>query len=222
MTEGFHKHYIAPQISWEFAHPELPIVRVTAQNSKVLPLTLPGTQDPGPTEYSVSFVIAFQNRWESLDDPNRWVKRFKETPRGDGVQQPLVTLPDESYQEIPGEWHHTDFMQHSIIGPVVLQVHESPVLEPGTYSAVPNVTKWEAPGYIATDQQILKPRRVPKELTVKSNRQGFPEVVPHFDDLPSSDSPNANLPLPGHVITDAATGPGTEIWDNYDMNENEW
>ena len=70
--EGFHKNYIAPEIKWEFVHPKLPIIRVTAQNSKVLPLTLPGTENPGPTEYSVSFVISFQNRWESLDDPNRW------------------------------------------------------------------------------------------------------------------------------------------------------
>ena len=219
MTEGFHKHYIAPQISWEFVHPKLPIVRVTAQNSKVLPLTLPGTQDPGPTEYSVSFVIAFQNRWESLEDPNRWVKRFKETRRGDGISHPDFII-DKSYQEIPGEWHYTDFMQHSIIGPVVLQVHQSPVLEPGTYSTIPNVTKWEAPGHIATDQQFLKPRGIPEGPDSPITRHS--EKAPHFDDLPSSDSPNANLPLPGHVITDAATGPGTEIWDNYDMNANEW
>ena len=224
MTEGFHKHYIAPQISWEFVHPKLPVVRVTAQNSKVLPLTLPGTQDPGPTEYSVSFVIAFQNRWESLDDPNRWVTRFKETLRGDGILDIPRNNPEieKSYQEIPGEWHYTDFMQHSIIGPVVLQVHKSPVLEPGTYSTIPNVTKWEAPGHIATDQQILKPRRIPEGPTRGGIMDRQSELAPYFDDQPSSDSPNANLPLPGHVITDAATGPGTEIWDNYDMNANEW
>ena len=119
-------------------------------------------------------------------------------------------------------------MQHSIIGPVVLQVHKSPVLEPGTYSAIPNVTKWEAPGHIATDQQILKPRRIIDTTaepiidpaTGRRNREY--EVVPHFDDLSSSDSPNTNLPLPGHVITDAWTGPGTDIWNAYNMNENEW
>ena len=77
VSQVFHKHYISPEIKWEFVHPKLPIIRVTAQNSKVLPLTLPGLEKPEPTEYSVSFIISFQNRWESLDDPNRWVKRFE-------------------------------------------------------------------------------------------------------------------------------------------------
>ena len=101
MTEGFHKNYIAPEIKWEFIHPKLPIVRVTAQNSKVLPLTLPGTQDPGPTEYSVSFVISFQNRWEFLDEPNRWSPVSRNPPGGDGVQDPRF-IPDERYQETLG------------------------------------------------------------------------------------------------------------------------
>ena len=51
----------------------------------------------------------------------------------------------------PGEWHYTDYMQHKIIGPVVIQIHKSPVLEPGIYSAVPSTNHWEAPGHIATD-----------------------------------------------------------------------
>ena len=110
-------------------------------------------------------------------------------------------------------------MQHSIIGPVVLQIHESPVLEPGTYSVVPNATHWEVPGYIATDNQMLKPRRVPNGQGIISRDSEF---VPHLDDLQSSDSPNANIPLPGPVITDADTGPGSEIWERYEMNENEW
>ena len=223
MPGGFHKYYITPHIEWEFVHPKLPIIRVTAQNSKVLPLTLPGLKDPEPTEYSISFVISFQNRWESLEDPNRWVKRFKETPWGDGRGYSNFIrgrTPTEyrgiRYEEAPGEWHHTDYMQHKIIGPVVLQIHESPVLEPGTYSVVPSVNHWEAPGYIATDQQILKPQRATKEYG------GEIEMIPHFDDLPSGLAPNANLPLPGHVITDAYTGPGTDIWERYEMNENEW
>ena len=66
---GFHKYYITPHIEWEFVHPKLPIIKVTAQNSKVLPITLPGTKNPGPTEYSVSFVISFQNRWDSSMTP---------------------------------------------------------------------------------------------------------------------------------------------------------
>ena len=221
---GFHKYYITPHIEWEFVHPKLPIIKVTAQNSKVLPLTLPGTKNPGPTEYSVSFVISFQNRWESLEDPNRWVKRFKETPWGDGRGYHNFLNGETPwdytrirYEETLGEWHHTDYMQHKIIGPVVLQIHESPVLEPGTYSVVPSVNNWEAPGYIATDQQILRPQRAKRDYFREET-----EIVPHFDDLASGRAPNANLPLPGHVITDAFTGPGTDIWNKYEMNENEW
>ena len=221
---GFQKYYITPHIEWEFVHPKLPIIRITAQNSKVLPLTLPGTKTPGPTEYSVSFVISFQNRWESLEDPNRWVKRFKETPWGDGRGYHNFLNGETPwdytrirYEETLGEWHHTDYMQHKIIGPVVLQIHESPVLEPGTYSVVPSVNNWEAPGYIATDQQILRPQRAKRDYFKEET-----EIVPHFDDLASGRAPNANLPLPGHVITDAFTGPGTDIWNKYEMNENEW
>ena len=221
---GFHKYYITPHIEWEFVHPKLPIIKVTAQNSKVLPLTLPGTENPGPTEYSVSFVISFQNRWESLEDPNRWVKRFKEIPWGDGRGYEQFIRGDTplghrgiKYEETPGEWHHTDYMQHKIIGPIVLQIHESPVLEPGTYSIIPRVNHWEAPGYIATDQQILRPQKVKRDSFKEET-----EIVPHFDDLASGLAPNANLPLPGHVITDVFTGPGTDIWNKHEMNENEW
>ena len=220
ISRVFHKHYISPEIKWEFVHPKLPIIRVTAQNSKVLPLTLPRLEKPEPTKYSVSFVISFQNRWESLDDPNRWVKRFKETPWGEsrGYQH------EEKYEEIPGEWHYTDYMQHKIIGPVVLQIHESPVLQPGTYSMTPNVNHWETPGHIATDAQILRPREVTPRVRDRHDGRIIKEAETalHFDDVPSSDSPNANMPLPGHVITDPTTGPGTEIWNNYKMNENEW
>ena len=115
-------------------------------------------------------------------------------------------------------------MQHKIIGPVVLQIHESPVLEPGIYSAIPSTNHWEAPGYIATDAQILRPREVTPRVRDPHDGRIIKEAETalHFDDLPSSDSPNTNLPLPGHVITDPTTGPGTEIWNKYEMNENEW
>ena len=68
--------YQEPIIQWEFLHPELPILRITAENSTVLPLTVGNLERPKPTEYSVSFVISLQNRWASLDDPNRMLARF--------------------------------------------------------------------------------------------------------------------------------------------------
>ena len=39
-------HYSAPKIKWEFLHDKLPIVKVTAENAKVLPLTRPTLEEP--------------------------------------------------------------------------------------------------------------------------------------------------------------------------------
>ena len=61
----------------------------------------------------------------------------------------------------PNQWDDTDYMQHRIIGPVVLTVHKSPVLQPGTYSRIPRITHWEAPGHILTDKQIKTYKRGP-------------------------------------------------------------
>ena len=67
----------------------------------------------------------------------------------------------------PNYWDDTDYMQHRIIGPVVLTVHEYrkkdsviPVLKPGNYSRVPSIAHWEAPGHILTDEQK---RTIPRE-----------------------------------------------------------
>ena len=57
------------------------------------------------------------------------------------------------HQNFPNYWHSSDYMQHSIIGPVV--VHESEVVESGIYAVTPRVTNWEAPGPIAPDEHIL-------------------------------------------------------------------
>ena len=56
----------------------------------------------------------------------------------------------------PDYWDDTDYMQHQIIGPVVLTVHESPVLQPGTYSRIPRISRWEALGHILTEEQVQK------------------------------------------------------------------
>ena len=71
------------------------------------------------TKYSVSFVISLQNRWASFDDPNRWIIRFKDDLEAYG--QPWMLDPELPY---PNYWDDTDYMQHRIIGPVVLTVHE--------------------------------------------------------------------------------------------------
>ena len=56
----------------------------------------------------------------------------------------------------PNYWDDTDYMQHRIIGPVVLTVHQSPVLQLGTYSRIPRISRWEAPGHILTEEQVQK------------------------------------------------------------------
>ena len=117
------------------------------------------------------------------------------------------------------KWHPTDYMQHRIIGPVVLQVHKSDVLEPGTYSITPEVTHWEAPGHIATDDQLLK-LRIAREPSGKAKEPK--EIEPYFNYWTSEVAPNTNWPLPGHVITNAHTQPGTDIWDRHKMSEYDW
>ena len=52
-------------------------------------------------------------------------------------------------------WHNTDYMQRRIIGPMVVQVYESDVIQPGIYSFIPKVSHWEAPGYIVPDDRQL-------------------------------------------------------------------
>ena len=124
----------------------------------------------------------------------------------DGIRQ------DGTKDTIRDRWYDKDYMQHRIIGPVVLQVYESGVLKPGIYSTVPRVTHWEAPGHIATDQQILR-----KNHSRSRNPEGY-----HFNYTTKVSTPNANWPLPGHVITFDYNGPGTRIWDRHAMSEHDW
>ena len=35
-------------------------------------------------------------------------------------------------------------------------------------------------------------------------------------------SPNPGYPLPGHVMTNAHTAPGTEVWEKFQMNDSDW
>lgn len=208
-------HYSSPDVRWEFLHPKLPIIKVTTENSKIFPLTIRGDEHPDETEYSVSFVISFQNRWASLSDPNRWAIRFEEEV--------------ERYLDAPSEekWQPTDYMPHRIIGPVVVQIYDSEVFQPGIYSVTPKVTQWETPGYVATDEQILKPESMVTERYPQRFRYigtgwlddaGFkPKRIGAHPRLP-----NANWPFPGHVVTDEHTQPGTKVWDRHNTNENDW
>ena len=182
-----------------------------------------------PTRYSVSFVMSVQHRWDSFQDPNRWIIRFRESME---LHRPPYRLsPEESPASkglpYPNYWHHTDFMQHRIIGPVVLTVHEydsrtgyvlTPTLRPGTYSRVPNITHWEAPGHILTEEQLVKTRR--KNITAPASVENPEELEVQL--WPSLRTPNAGFPLPGHVMAGPKQGPGTEAWRKYGMEGYDW
>ena len=239
MQENFH---ITPWVEWEILHPQLPILKITAHAEQTLPLAPAGlvektSQDDihrqiydMATKYSVSFVISLQNRWASFDDPNRWIIRFKEDLEV-YRSQPWKLDPELPY---PNYWDDTDYMQHRIIGPVVLTVHEwgegmgviarsdderrkraIPVLKPGNYSRVPSIAHWEAPGHILTDEQKRTIKR--KSLQVSENFEGLTLQV--WADLRT---PNAGFPLPGHVLTGPNQGPGTKAWKKYGMEGYDW
>ena len=248
------QNHQAPDVQWEILHPQLPILKITAHASQNLPLKpTEGDIARGGATYSVSFVISLQNRWTSFDEPDRWIIRFQEdlqTPHPnvavpgsiynpeittDGFFPPHLLDPDLPH---PNYWDDTDYMQHRIIGPVVLTVHGSDVLQPGTYSRIPRTTHWEAPGYIITDKQAKTAlwegkRKFNPGLTdwywvdpETGKRKTIWEVeprpgltyIPHrYYYQGGFKNPNAGFPLPGHVMTTSATGPGTDVWREYKM-----
>ena len=217
---GINRHE-TPRVEWEILHPQLPILRVTVHTDQFLPLAPAGAERLVPrkdgTRYSVSFVMTLQNRWASFDDPNRWIVRFRE----DLEIYPVPPWKLEEDLPYPNYWDDTDYMQHRIIGPVVMTVHESPVLEPGNYSAAPQITHWEAPGHILTDQQVpTEERRLIRDPYL-SSPVDRPEE-PGFRQWPAFQDPNAGFPLPGHVLTTPETGPGTEVWKEKGMEDNDW
>ena len=102
-------------------------------------------------------------------------------------------------------------MQHSLIGPVVVQVYESEVIEPGIYPMTPKVTSWDAPGPIAPDEHLTV------EIREYNKVQGV--RLPFTYD---PGKPSANWPLPGHVTTTAHTAPGTKRWNEAGMDYWDW
>ena len=230
--------HITPQVEWEILHPQLPIVKITAHARQTLPLAPAGMEkfsqddrfkegkEAGQrsdmrTSYSVSFVMSLQNRWASFDDPNRWIIRFKDDL--DLYRSPPWKLdPELPY---PNYWDDTDYMQHRIIGPVVLTIHEYrkkddviPILKPGTYSRVPRIAHWEAPGHIGTDEQMLT---ITREHLAGNLRIENPKG-PALRVWPDLEAPNAGFPLPGHVLTGPDQGPGTEAWRKRGMEGHDW
>ena len=234
-----------PKVEWEILHPRLPILRITAHAKND---ELPLQNNPegnywdtgGSSTYSVSFVISLQQRWDSFQDPNRWIIRFREDmesywPPHHLYSEDSGTHISESLRGVewqlsgagmpyPNYWHHTDYMQHRIIGPVVLTVHSSAVLEPGTYSRVPRITHWEAPGHILTEQQIMRVKQTypigRDSIYLNKETVEYDKEVHRF--YPDLGAPNAGWPLPGHVMTGPRQGPGTDVWREYGMEGYDW
>ena len=161
----FNQHHL---VHWEFLSPYLPIIRVTTYAEQRLPFTITTVgetprypsqygeirtptftapepaghiRDTPPTRYAASFVVALQHRWDNFNDPNR-LTSYNEAQENRELTDAQI-----------GRWYATDFMHHSIIGPVVVQVFESEYLEPGIYHKTPATSQWTAPGYISPGAQ---------------------------------------------------------------------
>ena len=90
--------------------------------------------------------------------PDYWNDNDLEQSRYKPIKQAIDWLAYTPNTELtyPNYWDDTDYMQHRIIGPVLLTVHESSVLQPGAYSRIPRISQWEAPGHILTEEQVQK------------------------------------------------------------------
>ena len=253
-----------PQTRWEFVHPTLPIFKVTSYVHTKLPFITSyekayehpeANRDYNskvvvkPTIFAVSFVIAFQNRWTSFDDPDRLLVKYEEFFTN------FFPLEQETHKLFPNYWHASDYMQHSIIGPVVVQVYESETYEsttfqPGIYSATPRVIHWDAPGpiiFIDSIQANLKELYVQghmddrlRDLEAKGEQASDEQIerwtkeqqyqfdiqVPaRMNSWTMGNSPRpkpVNFPLPGDILVHGGDGPGTDLWEAHEMDGREW
>lgn len=205
-NDGSTYNYSTPKVSWEFIHPTLPIVQVTTWNTTNLPLKQPGAENCtslefnkirpqcGLTSYAVTFVVAFQNRWSRLDDPNRWVNQF----------QDQTDLFAEVFGGNPADykdrWHHTDFTYYGLIGNVEIEVFASKVLNVGKHNVSINKTWPQSCGNDLFDD-FIELEHFSEQNLIDAERR----VTPGF-------------PLPGEVLHSAENQPGTDAWDDFDQD----
>ena len=150
--------------------------------------------------------------------PDYWNDNEQQQSRYETIKPFIDSLAYTPNTELtyPNYWDDTDYMQHRIIGPMLLTVHESPVLQPGTYSRIPRISQWEAPGHILTEEQVQK---IPLRNVMFSRyaRRAHPNEKTIFEIWPNTYRPNTGFPLPGHVMATPHFGPGTETWEEYGM-----
>ena len=117
--------------------------------------------------------------------------------------------PDGSFP-YPNHWDDTDYMQHRVIGTVVMTVHEMPgnrltrynqegmpvvidqVLRPGNYSIVPRITEWAAPSHVLTDRQV--PTETRQKIHAFDNPSLDRPDDPGFRQWPVIPPPERGLP----------------------------
>ena len=140
---------LAPASQANFIHPELPILQVVSSVDTRLPYSLdPENQSikelPQANIWLV-FNLALQRRWDTFDDPRRDIIQYaaayldypKPPYRGlSGLERgELDPALDALY---PNYWHTTDYMHHSVLGPVAviidrLDANAQAVVKPGIY-----------------------------------------------------------------------------------------
>ena len=124
--ENKYSHQM-PTTQWEFLHPGLPIVRVTNFLRAQMPFRVPG-EKLGRSDIAVSFVVSFQNRWASFDDPNRWLFRFEEEMRE------IQSIYKQGPLPLPGPLGGIDPEMHERMFPPLLalqRLHAAPDNRPG-------------------------------------------------------------------------------------------
>ena len=182
---------LAPTSDANFIHPELPILQVVSSVDIRLPYSLdPENQSikelPIATIQLV-FNLALQRRWDTFDDPKRDINQYAaayldypESYRGNPLARgELDPTLDELY---PNYWHPTDYMHHSVLGPVAVIIRPGredarALLKGGTYWVDLPQTEW------AQDPSVSSP---------EAARIGM---------RPLSESENDGWPLPGHTVT---------------------
>ena len=141
--------------------------------------------------------------------PDYWNDNEQQQSRYETIKPFIDSLAYTPNTELtyPNYWDDTDYMQHRIIGPMLLTVHESPVLQPGTYSRIPRISQWEAPGHILTEEQVQK---IPLRNVMFSRyaRRAHPNEKNHIRDLAQHIPAQHRVPAAGARHGNSPLRPG--------------
>ena len=190
---------LAPTSQANFIHPELPILQVGSSVMTRLPYSLDpedqSIKELPKVEILLVFNLALQRRWDTFDDPRRDINQYAaayldypKPPYRDqrGLERgELDPALDALY---PNYWHTTDYMQHSVLGPVAVIIravdaNALAVVKEGTYWVDLPRTEW------AADPSVSSPETA------------------RIGERPIFDSENDGWPLPGHKVIGTEANP---------------